>query len=169
MGRTRPNDATTGQRWRPGWGDNRRSSAKALLLAASCALMAPGSAHADEAPAATPLPVSVELNAIADQGGNCRLSFLIRNKAASRIDAFSLEVVLFDDKGAAGQFLLLEAGRLPPGKARVRQYDIAGTACSAIGRILVNDVAECSGSAATVTACADGLTTTTRTPIPLDY
>ena len=169
MASERPIHATIGRPVPPDRSHTRRSSAKALLLAASCALTAAGPARADDAPATAPLAVSVELNTAADQGGNCRLSFLIKNEAASRIDAFSLEVVLFDAKGAAGQFLVLEAGRLPPGKARVRQYDIAGTPCSAIGRILVNDVAECSGDAATVTACADGLTTATRTQIPLDY
>ncbi len=137
------------------------------LVAVVCGPVNAG--EGDTQPVPPPVPLFVELNAVAPRGDGCRLSFLIRNRANVLVRSLSLEVVLFDADGRAGQFLVLEAGRLPAGKSRVRQYDIGGTPCAGIGRILVNDVAACTGEGLGPARCADGLTTATRTSIPLDY
>jgi len=143
-------------------GRRRPVIAPATLFRALCAALAlVGSsvlgAGAEEKPA-----IHVELNNAQAQGDGCRVSFLFRNGLASRLDEFALEVVLFDSAGKVSEFLVFNAGSLPEGKSRVRQFDLKGHACDAISRLLVNDVKSCKAQGLTAEACL-GLTTVTST------
>ncbi len=65
------------------------------------------------------------------------------------------------------QVLILEFGKLPIGKTKVVQFDLAGQPCSQISRLLINDVAECTSDGKAVDVCMDDLKTDTR--INIDF
>jgi hypothetical protein len=121
----------------------------ALLLAAPTSAEV-GGAH-----------LSLDLNRIDPLDGACRLTFVAENRLGADLGALSLETVLIDTEGRVDRLTLFEFGTLPDGLPRVRQFDITGLDCEALGRVLINGVAECSAGA----ACAEGLELTTRTDV----
>ena len=103
----------------------------------------------------------VELNRIDPLQTACRLTFLAENALGTDLEALALETVLIDTEGRVERLTLFEFGALPGGVPRVRQFDIPGLSCDALGRVLINGVAECSAG----TACAEGLELSTRTEV----
>ncbi len=111
--------------------------------------------------------LEIELNAAgpSDDGG-CRLTFLATNRSARSLGAASFEVVLFDGAGTVAQVLTMDFGALPSARSRVRRFDIPGTDCAAISRVLVNGAARCTGAdGAESEICRDGLVASSRTAI----
>jgi hypothetical protein len=127
----------------------------AALLCVLCLGTAPALAQ-DEAAA-----LSLELNRIDPLDGACRLTFLAENRLGAELSALSLETVLIDTDGRVERLTLFEFGALPDGVPRVRQFDVSGLDCAALGRVLINGVAECSAGA----ACAEGIQLSTRTDV----
>lgn len=134
---------------------------KGLALAVLLAL--PALAARADGPA-----LSVELNAAVSSQSGCRVSFLVENGLAERIDATVFEVAVIDTDGKVGALIRLDFGRLPAGKSRVRQFDLADQPCERLSRMLLNDVAECSGEGLTPDVCLDALAVSTRTRIAFD-
>ncbi|MDG4649655.1 hypothetical protein P6F26_14515 [Roseibacterium sp. SDUM158017] len=130
----------------------------ALVFAMSAAAMSAAAVSAQEAPGPG---VSVELNRIDQLDGACRLTFMVENGLGADLAALSLETVLIDAGGVVERLTLFEFGALPAGTPRVRQFDIPGLSCDALGRVLINGVAECGGAA----DCADALRLRTRTDV----
>ncbi|WP_235962688.1 hypothetical protein [Jannaschia marina] len=116
--------------------------AAGLLALLPLAFSGPGAAE-ETAPA-----VAVELNALDPVDGACRLVFVARNGLGSDITALVLETVAFDAEGGVSQIALFDFADLPAGRPRVRQFDIAGTSCEAVGSLLVNGVQTCEGAEA---------------------
>lgn len=87
----------------------------------------------------------IELNALDQVAQACRISFTA--KAPGNIDSAVLETVLFDTDGAVALLTLFDFGALPANKIRVRQFDLANTACASVGMILFNGVDSCTGAA----------------------
>lgn len=111
--------------------------------------------------------IALELNRLDDAGQGCRLSFVMRNATGVAIEALVIELVLFDEEGRVGSLISIDPGQLPEGKTRVKQFDVAGLACGGIGRVLVNDVAACTGDGLDAAACLAAIRTTSRTGVPL--
>lgn len=105
--------------------------------------------------------LSLELNRIDPLEGACRLTFVAENRLGADLDALDLETVLIDTDGRVERLTLFEFGALPDGLPRVRQFDIPGLTCEALGRVVINGVAACSAGA----ACAEGLELSTRTDV----
>lgn len=101
---------------------------------------------AEEGAAAAPR-LSLELNRIDPLEGACRLTFMVENGLGADLSALALETVLIDSAGQVERLTLFEFGALPGGVPRVRQFDIPGLDCAGLGRVLINGVAECGGSA----------------------
>ena len=131
---------------------------RASLAAILCTLCLDASPALAQDEAAT---LSLELNRIDALDGACRLTFLAENRLGAELSALSLETVLIDTGGRVERLTLFEFGALPEGVPRVRQFDVPGLDCAALGRVLINGVAECSSGA----ACADGLHVSTRTDV----
>lgn len=125
-----------------------------FLVSALCAT-APAMAQEDSA------RLGLELNRVDPLEGACRLTFMAENALGRDVEALSLETVLIDTEGRVERLTLFEFGVLPDGVPRVRQFDIPGLSCAALGRVLINGVAECSAGA----ACAEGLELSTRTEV----
>lgn len=113
----------------------------------------------------TPAPaISVELNALDAVDGACRLVFVARNGLEADVSSLILEAVAFDADGGVAQISLFDFADLPAGLPRVRQFDLPGLSCNAIGSLLVNGVQSCDAGGAD---CAGSLTVSSRTDVEL--
>ena len=131
------------------------------VLAACLALPVAGAAE----PVAGAAPLTVELNAMEQQEGACRLIFVAENDADADLTALVLEAVLFDRDGRVAALTLLDFRDLPAGRMRVRSFDMAGLDCTALDRLLINDIATCEGAA--TPDCAGTLALRSRLDIEL--
>ncbi len=111
--------------------------------------------------------IGLELNRLEAVGEGCRLSFIFRNGLQGTIEAMALELVLFDGEDRVAGLVAIAAGRLPAGKMRVRQFDIASTACSGIQRVLVNDVTACEGGGLVPGKCLEVIAVSSRAGVAL--
>ena len=111
--------------------------------------------------------LSVELNTAQTTDTACRLSFLIQNNHPADIEKAAYEAVLFNAEGGVQQLTLLDFGSLPSGRARVRQFEFAGMACTDLSRILINGASTCEAAELGADVCATTLELTSRTEIGL--
>jgi hypothetical protein len=132
----------------------------ALVWSALFCWPAPGAAEA-------PAPIGVELNRLEDQGGHCRAYLVITNPGSAEFSGFTLDLVVFDRGGTIMHRLAIDLAPLRPAKTSVKVFDIAETACGAIGSILVNDVIHCRDKSGDVAGCIDRLTTSSKLAVAL--
>jgi len=131
---------------------------------------APDQATPDQA---TPAPgddggIVLDLNgAVETDAGNCRLTMVTTNRLDRGLSRAAWQVAIFDAQGVVQALPILDFGALAQGKTKVALFELPGTRCDAIGRIIVNDVAECRAEddGDLRDACLTGLATQTRTPI----
>ncbi|SEN31467.1 hypothetical protein SAMN04488077_11534 [Roseovarius tolerans] len=125
-----------------------------------------GGAAPEPAQAAERVALTITLNAAAaTEAGGCRLSFVIRNDLGTAIDSLVAEAVLFDAEGRVTTMTLFDFGAVPEGRPRVRQFDLAGQGCDAIGGVLINGIGTCEGNGLSPAACVDGLRLASETRI----
>ncbi|MGX0879108.1 hypothetical protein ACSSV4_003816 [Roseovarius sp. MBR-154] len=135
----------------------------AALGGAAFGLATPVSAQESDDATAT---LALSLNTVsATEAGGCRLSFVIRNDLGADIEALVAEAVLFDGEGQVATLTLFDFGTLPAGRPRMRQFDLAGRNCAAIGGVLVNGIGTCDGHGLTPDACLEGLRLSSETEI----
>ncbi|MEM8836467.1 MAG: hypothetical protein AAGE89_00110 [Pseudomonadota bacterium] len=111
--------------------------------------------------------LSIELNATQQDGERCRLVFLANNTTGKDIDSLSLETVLFDASGTFLRLTLFDFKALPNGRPRVRQFAVPKTACTDLGRILINGTSVCKVAGADATLCEKELKLETKTKLEL--
>lgn len=128
-----------------------------------------GPAVADDSPTESKAKLAIELNALDQRGSACRLSFLISNKTGVALDALAFELVLFDASQRIISLVAAEAGALPKGKSRVKQFDIAARECTSISRLLLNDITQCKGGTLTPKTCLQAVLLSSRASVPLIY
>jgi len=105
--------------------------------------------------------IRLELNALENADGRCRVSFVIENKSATSLDSLRLELALFNPAGIVQRRVATEFGPLRGNKTIVKTFTIDG-ACEEIGAVLVNDVTAC--APVDPTACLDRLELSSRLP-----
>lgn len=109
--------------------------------------------------------LEIELNAAANVGDACRLTFVVSNNTPVGLGQSAFDVAAFDSSGVVSQFLVLEFGALPMAKTRVVQFDLPETACGDLSRLLVNDQRDCSGDdGAAADICLKSLAASSRLP-----
>lgn len=111
--------------------------------------------------------IAIQLNEAATVGEACRLTFVIRNGLPSPVRALGLDLVLFDTSDGVSGYTAVDFGELPPGKTRVRQYDVAEGGCTGIARVLLNDIRSCEIEAEAAGDCLPLLSVSSRTGIDL--
>ena len=131
-----------------------------FLALALCGWSLPGRAE----PAKS---ISIELNKLEPQGGNCRAYLVIANPGTDAFSGFTLDLVVFDRGGTIARRLAVELAPLRPAKTMVKVFDISATPCSGIGGILVNDVIQCRDASGDVAGCVDRVTTSSKVPVAL--
>jgi hypothetical protein len=128
--------------------------------------LSPG-AMAQQAPAPAPGPaLSLELNGVQPSEKGCRLTFVVANELGADLTRAAFEIALFNEAGVVDRLTVLEFKDLPAGKTKVSRFDLAGTNCTHVSRVLVNGVAECGGQGVEPAACLRGLKTSSRAGIP---
>ncbi len=135
-----------------------------ILLAAAalgcCVALEPASAQ--QAPSSS---LSLELNGLQASEKGCRLTFVVANELGADLTRAAFEIALFNEAGVVDRLTVLEFKDLPAGKTKVSRFDLAGTDCAKVSRVLVNSVAECSGEGIDPAACLRGLKTSSRAGI----
>lgn len=140
-----------------------------LLLAGTAGAVGQTAAPSGDAAKARPA-LALELNKLEAVPGACRAYFVVTNRLSEPVSELRLDTFVFDPAGAIGQRVGLTFPDLRPGRTKVVPFDLAGSGCGAIGRLLVNDVLACTGPTGTAIAgCADALATTTRTAAAFEY
>lgn len=141
----------------------RHATSSRLLIALMTSLAAAGGAGAQSA---SPEPVlSLDLNSLQPSNGGCRLTFVVGNGLPTPIDRAAFEMALFNSSGVVDRLTVLDFKDLPAGKTKVSRFDLAGTTCADIGRVLINDATDCKGAGTDPAACLKGLRTTSTSGV----
>lgn len=97
--------------------------------------------------------LSIQLNKLEPVEAGCRVYFVIENRGDTAYDELTVDLVTFDPAGIVGQRLLVQLGPLRAAKTSVSSFDFEALDCTAIDRILVNDVTTCRTPAGTSEDC----------------
>lgn len=135
-----------------------KADKRALLAALALSLTATGPTLAQDNAAKAPV-LSLELNALQPTDSGCRLTFVVVNELAALLEKAAFEVALFDGSGQVNRLTILDFKDLPAGKTKVRRFDLNGSKCAEISRVLVNDATECAGPGIDPKACIRQLKT----------
>ena len=130
-----------------------------LVLATAHAAPADGDADAAGAGKA----ISVELNKLEPVKSACRAYLVVKNDTADALSSLRLDLVMFGSDGVIAKRLAVEAAPLPAGKTAVRLFDMDGTPCDGISRVLLNDVLSCRSEAGDRADCLAAIETSSRT------
>jgi hypothetical protein len=133
------------------------------LLASTLAMslaMVPAWAESAPVPALT-----LELNAAQPSEKGCRLTFLVNNNLGADLSKAAFEIALFNEAGVVDRLSVLDFKDLPVGKTKVTRFDLAGTDCAKVSRVLINSATECAGTGVEPNACMRKLKTDTKTGI----
>jgi hypothetical protein len=132
-------------------------------LAALALLAGAGSALAEDA---APQPaLAIELNAVQPVEGGCRVTFLATNGLGAPLDRAAVEMALFKTDGAIERIVTLDFKGLAEGKTKVLQFQLTGLDCTALSRVLINDITACEGAALAADTCLQALITSARPDI----
>jgi hypothetical protein len=135
----------------------------AALLAGSVPLHSAAAQEAGETSSAAIL--SVELNGLQPTETGCRFTFVVSNGLGGELASAAFELVLFDKAGMVSRMTIVDFKDLPQGKTKVRQFDFSGVDCANLGRVLVNDATDCTGTGIDARACIRDLKTETRADV----
>jgi len=115
----------------------------------------------------TPSGLILELNAVQDVGGACRLTFLARNETGVAIDQAVFETVIFDKSGGVVSLSLFDFRDLPADRPRVRQFELAEMACNTVGQALINGANSCIVDGIESKVCDASLSLSSRIAVEL--
>jgi hypothetical protein len=133
------------------------------ILACLIALASPLIAAAQEIDQEPRL--AIELNALQPSDRGCRVTFVATNHLEGDLDRAAYELAFFDTDGLVARLAVVDFLDLVQGRTKVRQFEFAGMDCSAVGRILVNDLAECTGTDVAAASCMSRLSLDNKTSI----
>ncbi len=111
--------------------------------------------------------ISLELNTLQASETGCLLTFVAANGLGTSIEQASYEVVLFNADGLVERMTVLDFQDLPTGRTRVRQFNLPQTQCDGISRVLINDVATCTGEGLSEETCIDRLSVASQSDVEL--
>lgn len=109
--------------------------------------------------------LALELNGAQPSEKGCRLTFLVNNNLGADLSKAAFEIALFNEAGVVDRLTVLDFKELPAGKTKVTRFDLAGTDCTKVSRVLINIATECAGTGVEPNACMRKLKTDTRTGI----
>jgi hypothetical protein len=109
--------------------------------------------------------LALELNGAQPSEKGCRLTFVVNNNLGADLSKAAFEIALFNEAGVVDRLTVLDFKELPAGKTKVTRFDLAGTDCTKVSRVLINSATECAGTGVEPNACMRKLKTDTRTSI----
>ncbi len=110
--------------------------------------------------------VSVELNKLEPNGGACRAYLVLENGTARSFEALKLDLVMFDTEGIVAKRLAVQTAPLAAGKTSLKVFDMAGLPCERVGRLLLNNVMDCTDADGARDDCLDLLSASQRGAVP---
>ncbi|UVK36510.1 hypothetical protein LHFGNBLO_003431 [Mesorhizobium sp. AR10] len=134
-----------------------------FLTAATVVAAVVSPAHAEDT--ASGQGLSLELNGAQPSDKGCRLTFVVANNLGAGLSKAAFEIALFNDAGVVDRLTVLDFKDLPAGKTKVTRFDLAGTDCTKLGRVLINSATECVGAGVEPATCLGSLKTATKTGI----
>lgn len=140
---------------------NITAATTSFLIAATFVAAVAGPAHA-EAPGQG---LSLELNGAQPSDKGCRLTFVVANNLGADLSKAAFEIALFNHAGVVDRLTVLDFKDLPAAKTKVTRFDLAGTDCTKLSRVLINSATECMGAGVEPATCLRGLKTATKTGI----
>ena len=132
-----------------------------MIIATLVATASLSPAHSQEDPPA----LALELNAVQPSQKGCRLTFVVKNGLGTELSRAAFEVALFNDLGVVDRLTVLDFRDLPSGKTKVARFELAGTDCSKVTRVLINGSNDCQGAGVAPDACMNQLRTTAKAKI----
>ena len=124
------------------------------------AVLPAGAQEASNAPT-----LLLELNGAQPSDKGCRLTFVVTNNLGAELTKAAFEIALFNDAGVVDRLTVLDFNELPAGKTKVARFDLAGTDCTKISRVLINHATECTGTRIDPKACLSHLKPETKSTI----
>ncbi len=112
--------------------------------------------------AAAAQTLDLELNKLEDVNGQCAASLVLTNRMDETLEQVRFDLYVFGRDGVIARHLILDTGPMRTGKTTVATFALIDRPCSAIGRVLVNDVPICKTAAGTDVDCVGALNLTSR-------
>lgn len=125
-------------------------------------VIAAASAMLAASPATAAAEFTVELNKLEPVKTACRAYLVVRNGGEAALSSLRLDLVMFGADGVIARRLAVETAPLSAGKTSVRLFDLEGTACDDISRVLLNDVLTCRSEAGDLPDCLSRIETSSR-------
>lgn len=138
----------------------RTESMAALVAALLGGTVQAGAQNASAAPA-----LVLELNAAQPSEKGCRFTFVVTNNLGAELSKAAFEIALFNDTGVVDRLTVLDFKELPAGKTKVTRFDLSGTDCAKVSRVLINQATDCSGTGIEPSACLKALRTESKSGI----
>ena len=139
----------------------------------------PAETPAPATPAAATPPVAatpgepafaIELNKVETVENTCTAYFIVRNTTADLLAQVNVQLFVFDTPGQIQGAFTLPFADVRPNSEKVGVFQLAQGDCAGIGRVLINDIADCQGAGgAPITACGTMFAASSRATIPLQY
>ena len=105
----------------------------------------------------------VELNKLESVGEGCRVYLLFENGIEESLRSLKLDLVMFDQESVIARRLAVEGGPLAAGKTVLKVFDVPDLPCSALSRVLLNDVPACAAAEGERSDCLEVVETSSRT------
>ena len=131
-------------------------------VSSSLAILPAGAQETAKAPAPS---LILELNGAQPSDKGCRLTFVVTNNLGAELTKAAFEIALFNDAGIVDRLTVLDFNELPAGKTKVARFDLSGTDCTKISRVLINHATECAGAGIDPKACLSRLKPETKSTI----
>jgi len=90
---------------------------------------------------------------------------VVTNNLSADLTKAAFEIALFNEAGVVDRMTVLDFKELSAGKTKVTRFDLSGTTCSKISRVLVNSATECVGQGVEPAACMRDLKTSSKAGI----
>lgn len=126
----------------------RVSAAILGILCLQAGALSQEQATKDDAPV-----LMLELNGTQTSEKGCRLTFVVTNGLGVELDKAAFEIALFNEAGVVDRLTVLDFNELPAGRTKVVRFDLAGTDCARVSRVLVDHATECVGAGIDPKAC----------------
>lgn len=131
------------------------------LTAAAISLAAPAALAQETASPA----LMLELNAAQPSDKGCRFTFVVTNNLGAELSKAAFEIALFNETGVVDRLTVLDFKELPTGKTKVTRFDLPGTDCAKVSRVLINNATDCVGQGVEPSACLRSLQTQSKSGI----
>lgn len=113
---------------------------------------------------------AIELNKVETVENTCTAYFIVRNTTADLLAQVNVQLFVFDTPGQIQGAFTLPFADVRPNSEKVGVFQLSQGDCAGIGRVLINDIADCQGAGgAPIAACGAMFTASSRAAITLQY